>query len=89
MSEKKANAQTIATAKHHKKVGYISKSYKLKKTLTDVFSKECERRGVSAAGALAQFMTRYVEIRKWEIVRICLHIMQRILYISYIQMIKT
>ena len=36
------NPQTIASNKYAQKVGYISKSYRLKKDLTEEFAKACQ-----------------------------------------------
>ena len=34
--------QTVATKKYEKKAGFVSKSYKLKRTLVDQFADACE-----------------------------------------------
>lgn len=54
------NAQTIATEKYQKKMGYISKSFKLRKELVDEFSKKCEEKGVSQAKVLSEMMTNWI-----------------------------
>ena len=38
--------QTVATKKYEKKAGFVSKSYKLKRTLVDQFADACELAGV-------------------------------------------
>lgn len=53
--------QTIATGKYAQKVGLISKSYKLKKELTEEFAKACAKRNVSAAAAITDFMEKFIE----------------------------
>lgn len=52
--------QTIATEKYAQKVGLISKSYKLKKELTEEFAKACVKRNTSASAALTEFMEKYI-----------------------------
>ncbi|MDO4289356.1 MAG: chemotaxis protein [Eubacterium sp.] len=53
--------QTIATGKYQKKVGLITKSYKLKKEVTEVFAEACEKAGVSQAGQLTKMMKAFIE----------------------------
>lgn len=53
--------QTIATKKYTEKVGLISKSYKLKRELTEEFAEACEKRKVSAAAAITEFMEKFIE----------------------------
>lgn len=53
--------QTIATKKYTEKVGLISKSYKLKKELTEEFAEACAKRNVSAAAAITDFMEKFIE----------------------------
>lgn len=48
------NAQTKATEKYARKVGLISKSYKLRREVVDEFAKACEKAGVSQAAKLTQ-----------------------------------
>ena len=57
----KPTKQTIATEKYTKKVGLVSKSYKLKKELTEEFAKACAKRNTSAAAELTKFMEKFVE----------------------------
>lgn len=54
-------AQTIATEKYAKKVGWMSKSYKLKRELVEEFADACDKRGTSQAGELMRFMQQFVE----------------------------
>lgn len=54
------NAQTVASEKYAKKVGYISKSYRLKKQLTDAFADACAKNGESQAAAITRFMKEYI-----------------------------
>lgn len=56
--------QTIATRKYEKKVGWISKSYKLKKEVVEAFAKACEKEGVSQAGQLTKMMKEFIEQSK-------------------------
>lgn len=53
--------QTIATKKYTQKVGLISKSYKLKRELTEEFAKACAKRNTSASAVLTEFMERFIE----------------------------
>ena len=55
------SAQTVATEKYTKKVGIISKSYKLKKELVDEFAEACEKAGTSQAAQLSLMMRRFNE----------------------------
>lgn len=58
------NAQTRATEKYARKVGLISKSYKLKHEVVDEFAKACEKAGVSQAAKLTQMMIDFIEENK-------------------------
>ena len=53
--------QTIATRKYEKKVGYMSKSYKLKRDTVEAFAKACEKSGVSQAGQITKMMKQFIE----------------------------
>lgn len=57
-------AQTIATEKYAKKVGLMSKSYKMRREIVEEFAEACEMRGVSQAGELMRFMQQFVEETK-------------------------
>lgn len=57
MTEKKERPQD----RWNRKAGYISKSYKLKKELTDAFAEACKERGVSQAGTLTKLMTEFIK----------------------------
>lgn len=52
--------QTVASKKYQDKVGLISKSYKLRRELTEEFAAACSSRGVSASEAISQFMERFI-----------------------------
>ena len=56
--------QTVATGKYEKKVGLISKSYKLKREVVEAFSEACEIRGTSQAAELTKFMRQFIEETK-------------------------
>lgn len=56
-----ANSQTLASAKYQKKVGIISKSYKLRKELTEQFAEACEKAGVSQAAQLTKMMQEFIK----------------------------
>ena len=57
-------AQTKATDKWQKKVGIISKSFKLKKELTDEFKEACEKAGVSQAAQISKMMRQFIDEKK-------------------------
>ena len=61
MPKGKPSAQTIATEKYTKKVGIVSKSYKLKKELVDEFAEACEKAGISQAAQLSKMMKQFIE----------------------------
>lgn len=61
MPKGKPTAQTIATEKYTKKVGIVSKSYKLKKELVDEFAEACELAGTSQAAQLSLMMKKFIE----------------------------
>ena len=56
--------QTVATEKYAKKVGLISKSYKLKRELTEEFADACAKRNTSASAELSRFMEKFIEETK-------------------------
>ena len=55
------SAQSKATRQYEKKVGLISRSYKLKKSIVDNFKEACERQGVSQASVLSAYMVEYAK----------------------------
>lgn len=57
-------AQTLATEKYAKKVGLMSKSYKLKREIVEDFAEACDKRGTSQAGELMKFMQSFIEETK-------------------------
>ena len=57
-------AQTKATDKWQKKVGIISKSFKLKKELTDEFKEACEKAGVSQAAQISKMTREFIDEQK-------------------------
>lgn len=61
MPKGKPSAQTVASEKYQKKVGYIAKSFKLKKDLTDEFAQACERAGKSQASVISDFMREFID----------------------------
>lgn len=50
--------------KWNKKAGLISKSYKLKKELTEEFAETCKKVGVSQAGQISKMMKEFIELNK-------------------------
>lgn len=61
MPKGEPNTQTKATAKYQQRIGLISKSYKLKKTLTEDFAAACEKKGVGIAAQLSQLMQDFID----------------------------
>lgn len=55
------SAQSKATRQYEKKVGLISRSYKLKKSIVDDFKEACEKQGVSQASVLSAYMVEYAK----------------------------
>lgn len=55
------NPQTIATEKYNKKVGIISKSYKLRKEVVEQFAEACRKAGVSQSAQLTKMMKEFSE----------------------------
>ena len=53
--------QTMATKKYTEKVGLISKSYKLKKELTEEFAKACNKSNTSASAEITKFMEQFIK----------------------------
>lgn len=53
--------QTIATKKYEQKAGFVSKSYKLKRELTEQFAEACEKAGVSQAAQITKMMRTFIE----------------------------
>lgn len=51
---------TLRTKKYQEKVGYIAKSFKLKKDITDRFTAACKERGESQASVIARMMEEYI-----------------------------
>lgn len=57
MEEKKIRPQD----KWNAKAGLISKSYKLKRELTERFAEACEKAGVSQAAQITAMMNTFIE----------------------------
>ena len=55
------SAQSRATRLYEKKVGLISRSYKLKKSIVEAFKEACEKQGVSQASVLSAYMVEYAK----------------------------
>lgn len=53
--------QTIATEKYGRKVGLMSKSYKLRRELVEEFAEACCKAEVSQAGQLEKMMRQFIE----------------------------
>jgi hypothetical protein len=57
VEEKKIRSQD----KWNAKAGLISKSYKLKRELTEQFAEACEKAGVSQAGQITKMMKEFID----------------------------
>lgn len=55
------SSQTKASKKYQNKVGYIAKSYKLRKELTEEFATACDAAGVSQAGQISKMMRQFID----------------------------
>ena len=53
--------QTVASKKYQDKVGWISKSYKLKKEVVELYADACEKAGVSQAGQFMKMMKEFAD----------------------------
>lgn len=53
--------QTVASKKYQNKAGWISKSYKLKKEVVELYADACEKAGVSQAGQLMKMMQEFAD----------------------------
>lgn len=60
MPQGKPNAQTMASARYQKKMGYVSKSFKLKEEDVKAFKIACEAAGVSMASQITAMMRQFV-----------------------------
>lgn len=54
------NKNTIRVEKYQQKIGYISKSYKLKKDVADRFADACKECGESQASVITRLMEGYI-----------------------------
>ena len=55
---------TLRTKKYQEKVGYIAKSFKLKKDITDRFTAACRERGESQAAVITKLIKSYITEEK-------------------------
>ena len=53
--------QTVASKKYQDKAGWISKSYKPKKEVVELYAEACEKAGVSQAGQLMKMMKEFAD----------------------------
>ena len=58
------NPQTIASEKYHKKAGYMTKGFKLKRELVEEFETLCKTLGVSQAGQISKLMQEFIQQNK-------------------------
>lgn len=55
------NPQTVASQKYQQKVGYMTKSFKIKREVAERFEKACETAGVSQAGQITELMMSFAK----------------------------
>lgn len=60
MAEGDSKKRTARTARYQKKVGLISKSYKLRQTDVEAFAEACKARDESQAAVLTRLMREYI-----------------------------
>lgn len=53
--------QTIASEKYQKKVGYMTKGFKIKREVAEEFAEACNRAGVSQASQITKMMKEFVD----------------------------
>lgn len=61
MPKGEPNTQTRATVKYQERIGLISKSYKLKRDLTEAFASACDKAGVGQAAQLSKLMQSFID----------------------------
>lgn len=54
------NKNTIRVERYQKKVGYMSKTYKLKRDVVERFAAACDRAGASQASTMTQLMEQFI-----------------------------
>jgi len=47
--------------KWQKKVGYITKGFKIKKDIAEAYAEACEKADISQAGQMVKMMTEFIE----------------------------
>jgi len=57
----KPKPQTKASEKCQKKVGYMTKGFKIKRELAEKFEEACRKAGVSQAGQISRLMKEFIE----------------------------
>ena len=60
------NKHTLRVDRYQKKVGYKVKSFKLKGDIAEKFAEACNRKGVSQAAAITEFMEEFIRMPKKE-----------------------
>lgn len=53
--------QTIASEKYQKKVGWMTKGFKLKRDVVEEFEEACEKAGVSQASKITELMKQFIK----------------------------
>lgn len=54
-------SQTIASEKYQKKAGYMTKGFKIKRSVADQFADACEKSGVSQAAQITKMMQAFID----------------------------
>lgn len=53
--------QTIASEKYQKKAGWMTKGFKIKRSVAEAYSEACEKAGVSQAGQITKLMQAFID----------------------------
>lgn len=61
MPKGEPNTQTKATDKYQKKIGLISKSFKIKQQTADAFKAACEAAGVGQGAKITELMLQFAK----------------------------
>ena len=71
------NPQTIASQKYQKKVGYMTKSFKIKREVAERFEKACKAAGVSQAAQITELMLAFAKEQRAAGKQVMLSIMKK------------
>ena len=57
-------SQTKASERYQKKIGYITKGFKMHKEVAEDFKAACDQAGVSQSGQIVKMMQEFIEAQK-------------------------